>query len=261
MKLRHLVAALALSASAATSGQAAVISGWDFSQWISGGGLLSIDNATLQNTLRANYSNLDPTFNAGPDSGVFGTMYMNGQFGSSNIVPTGNGDEAFLPFAGSLASNLNGILPNPFDSLAIQISQGAIEANRAAMKSNAATSVVFSAVPGTGLQGSGWSIAFGAKSALSAGGGSIVVQFSSDGIAYATVGTANLTTVDTAYSFAAPTGTSAAGYFRLNFTAAGSLLDNVAISATTSAVPEPTTAALLASGLGGLALMGRRRSA
>jgi len=258
MKLKHLVAALVISSSAAISAQAGVISGWDFSQWISGGGLLSIDGATFTNTLGANYSNLDSTFNAGPDSGVFGTMYMNGQFGSANIVPTGNGDEAMIPFAGSLASNLSGIVPNPFDSLTIQIAEGAIEANFASMLTQAATSIVFSAVPGAGLQGDTWSVAFGARTALTSG--TINVEFSTDGIAYASVGSAVLSGVDTLYSFAAPAAASAAGYFRLTFNAAGSLIDNLAISANVSpVVPEPAIASLLAVGLGGLGYLGTRR--
>jgi hypothetical protein len=260
MTLKHLVAALVVSTASAMSAQAAVISGWDFSQWISGGGLLSVDNATLQNTLGANYSNLDPTFNAGPDSGAYGTMYMDGQFGSSAIVPTGNGDEAFLPTAGSLASNLNGILPNPFDSLTIQIFEGALEANLNAMVTNAATSVVFSALPGAGALGDTWSVAFGARNAGVLSNQSILVEFSTDGVAYATVGTASLNAVDTAYTFALGGAPSSAGYVRLSFSGAGLLLDNVAISANVT-VPEPATAGLLALGLGGLALLGRRRAA
>ncbi len=259
MKLKHFVAAMALSATSAMSAQAAVISGWDFSQWISGGGLLSIDGATFQNTLGANYSNLDPTFNAGPDSGVYGTMYMNGQFGSADIVPTGNGDEAFLPFAGSLASNLGGVLPNSFDALTIQIAQGAIEANLASMLTNASTSVVFSATPGAGLQGNTWTVAFGARSALAAG--TISVEFSTDGTTYASVGTANVGSVDTQYSFALSSAASSAGYVRLSFSGAGHILDNVAISANVAAVPEPMTASLLGLGLAGLGYLGRRRKA
>jgi len=256
MKLKHFVAALALSTSAAMSAQAAVISGWDFSQWISGGGLLSVDNATLQNTLTANYSNLDPTFNAGVQSAQYGTMYMNGQFGSSNITPTGNGDEAFLPFAGSLASNITGILPNPFDSLTVLIAEGGQqEANLARMQANAATSIVFSATPGANSDT--WSVAFGARTDFA--GASIIVEFSTDGSSYASLGTASLTGVDTLYSFAAAPGvTSQAGYFRLVFSGAGPQIDNLAISAT---VPEPAIAGLLALGLGGLGYLGRRRKA
>lgn len=259
MKLKHFVAALALSTSAAVSAQAAVVSGWDFSQWLNGGGLLSIDGVNFTNQLGANYSNLDPTFNAGPDSGIYGQMYMNGQFGSTNVVPTGNGDEAFLPFAGSLTSNINGILPNPFDSLTIQTAQGAIEANLNRMQSFAAVSVVFSGTPGAGQTGSGWSIAFGARTDVA--GRTITVEFSSDGTAYASIGTASLTGTDTLYSFNAAPGTSGAGFFRLSFSGNGAQIDNVGISANLAAVPEPATAGLLALGLGGLSFLGRRRKA
>src|SRR5258707_9305890 len=105
MRTRALIGLIAsvsalLSAPAGATG----IAGWDFSQYF-GDGLLSTDGVTFTNTLSANYSNLDPTFNAGAESAAFGTMFMNGSFGSTN-VNAGSGTEQFLPTTGSLASNL-----------------------------------------------------------------------------------------------------------------------------------------------------------
>ena len=68
-----LIASAFLAAPAGASG----IAGWDFSQYF-GDGILSTDGTTFTNTLPANYSNLDPSFNAGAGSAAFGTMFMNG---------------------------------------------------------------------------------------------------------------------------------------------------------------------------------------
>jgi PEP-CTERM motif len=257
MRIKHLVAAAAVSASLAMSAQAAVISGWDFSQYTSGGGVLSLDGnfTNFINTLGANYSNQDQSFNAGPDSSAYGTMYINGQFGSTNINPDpAAADDRFLPTPGSLVSNIGGISPNPFDSLTIQLNQGALEANLASMLSGGAVSVVFSATP-TGSLADTWSVSFGARAT---NGGTIQVQFSTDGTTYATVGTATLTAGDTLYTFALAAGQSAAGYVKLDFSQAGQFLDNIAISANLP-VPEPATASVLALGLGGLGYLSRRR--
>ena len=63
MKTRSFVNSLAAIAAAALvsgSAQAAMIAGWDFSQY-AGDGLLSVDGASFTTTLPANYSSLDPT--------------------------------------------------------------------------------------------------------------------------------------------------------------------------------------------------------
>ena len=87
------ILSMAVSASMASSSQAFLAAGWDFSQY-AGDGLLSLDFVTFTTTLSANYSDLDPTFGAGAESAAFGTFYLNGSFGSSSITPTGNNDEA-----------------------------------------------------------------------------------------------------------------------------------------------------------------------
>jgi hypothetical protein len=63
-----------------------LVAGWDFSQYDNDPLSLSIDGGTtLTNTLAANYSDLDPTSGAGFDSAAFGTMFMNGLFGSTLV--------------------------------------------------------------------------------------------------------------------------------------------------------------------------------
>src|SRR5258706_9280827 len=92
-KLRVAAPVIALSALLAGPGQAVVTvaAGWDFSQYQGAGSL-----APFSNTLPANYSDSDPTFNAGNGSAAFGTLYFDGSNGSSNTVTD------FLPTAGAM---------------------------------------------------------------------------------------------------------------------------------------------------------------
>src|SRR5258706_12292399 len=92
LKLRLMTTLIALSALAAGSALAAqgnIVAGWDFSQF---GGTGSL--APLSNAVSANYSDFDPTFNAGSGSASHGTLFFDGTNGSSNTVTD------FLPTAG-----------------------------------------------------------------------------------------------------------------------------------------------------------------
>src|SRR5262245_63077392 len=86
------IAVFAASLAIAGSARAAFIAGWDFTQYAGAGGLqISEDPNTFEainsNTLKANYSDFDPTFGAGGASQPFGTLYMNGTNGSSLVDP------------------------------------------------------------------------------------------------------------------------------------------------------------------------------
>jgi hypothetical protein len=268
MRTKMMIASAVLSALLAGSAQAATIAGWDFSQYLSGGGFLSIDGVTLTNTLDANYSNLDPTFNLGPDSGVFGTMYINGQFGSTEVTPVGDLSEPFLPIAGSLASNLTapvtGIGTNPFDSLNELGIEGQLFQEFMSMSVFGPVSVVFEAdLTSVPEVGENWFFSFGAKTLVTGAVASGLVEFSLDGVNYASVGSVNLNNTDTPYSLALTPATLDRAFVRVTFTSGSGqpLIDNVAIQATlATVVPEPGTALLLGAGLVGLALAGRRRA-
>jgi hypothetical protein len=264
MKRTVLIAWIASLAASAVAGsaQATMIAGWDFSQYF-GDGLLSVDGATFTDTLDANYSDLDPTNNAGAESAAFGTLYLNGQFGST-AVPVGSGTEQILPadLPGSLVSNLNAPLGGagqPFDSLTILASEGQPFTNTLAMIANAALSIVFEAdLTSVAPFGTDWSISFGGKT--SSGGSSVGVEFSTDGVAYSPFGAVNLTTTDTLFSVNLGAAGTDRAFVRLSFNPAGNqqpIIDNVAVNATL--VPEPTTALLCSLGLIGLAISGRRR--
>jgi hypothetical protein len=229
------IACLAASALLALPARAATIAGWDFSQW-AGDNALITNRMTFafEDTLDANYSSADPTFNAGAESAAFGTLYFDGQFGSTNV------DEAapfpaFAPTAGSLSSNLDGPVQgpgdNPFDSHTILQSEGQDFTNLLGMTAAAPLSVVFEA----DLYASGRSVTFGGKTF--SGASTLGIEFSKDGSTYTNVGTANLTTTDTPFAVPLKPLASSRAFVRFSFdaTAGQPIIDNVAIQGSTLA--------------------------
>lgn len=264
MKAKLLLSTLAATALAAAVASPALaismVSGWDFSQY-AGDSFPSLDGENLVNTLDSNYSDLDPSFGAGAQSTAFGTMFLNGQFGSTD---TNFGD--FIPSAAnpnSLSSNLGAPGGSNFDSGVVLQSEGQIAFNLLTMTALSASTVVFeadlSSVPETG---SNWTVTFAGRTSTDA---SIVqVQLSLDGVNFSLAQQANLTTNDTPYTFAFSAGTSEKAYVRLAYSdplvGQNTFLDNVSISADLTTVPEPATAAMLLVGLIGLVRAGRRRA-
>ncbi|MCG8589592.1 MAG: PEP-CTERM sorting domain-containing protein [Proteobacteria bacterium] len=249
-----LIASVAALAVSAGSAQADMIAGWDFSQYL-GAGALSTDGATLSTSLDANYSDFDPTFGAGAESAAFGTMYLDGQFGSSAV------SNQVAPTNGSLASNLTAPGGQPFDSLTVLTDEGQTFANLLALTVNQPFNIVFEAdLTSAALLGTDWGISFGGRTF--SGSASVGIEFSTDGVSYSSFGSVDLSTSDTPFSVALGSDVSSNGYVRLLFDGAGGqpIIDNVAITATTSPIPEPGTAALLLIGLAGLARSSRRRA-
>lgn len=263
--LLSLITSIAVSASFAGSVQAAMIAGWDFSQYY-GPGELSIDGATYTNVLSANYSNLDPTNGLGAESASFGTLYFDGSFGSTNVDPT-SATSALTPTSLSLASNLGAPVPpngtgvNPFDSLELLTSEGQALANELSLKAASAVSFVFAAYTNTvpGL-GSDWSISFGGQTS---GGTSVVlIDFSTDGTNYTNVGSRTLTSVDSLFTVGVAGLPSEAAFFRLTVNPTGSdtRFDNMAVNAALVPVPEPATLVMLGSALAAAGIIRRRRA-
>jgi len=196
MNTRSLIAAIVALAGlglCAMTAHAQMVAGWDHSQY-AGPDLLSIDGATFTNTLDANYSSLDPTFNAGAESAAFGTLYLDGQFGSSAVDPN-PGSATYVPVPPSLASNLTapvtGPGTNPFDSLTILTSEGQAFANLQGMTAKAPVSVVYGASLSSVSQvGRDWVLSFGARTA--SGSSTISVEFSVDGGSYSPAGSVDI---------------------------------------------------------------------
>jgi hypothetical protein len=257
------ISSLALSAAIADTAHAFVAAGWDFSQYL-GDGLLTIDGENGATTLAANYSNLDPTFNAGAESAAFGTMFINGQFGSSSVDPLGSQLE-FVPSADPVQSNLDAPVQQPgdiaFNAFEVLREEGQTFQNDLSMIARDAVAVVFRAdVSSAGESADGWHVTFGGK--LSSGsqptGSSVVtVEASLDGSDYAEVGTVAITAADTPYAMLLTTATSASVFVRFVFDPVPGevepLIDNVAIE-----VPEPGAIAQLAAACAALACLRRR---
>jgi hypothetical protein len=255
--LLRTVAALAVSTASAVSAQAVGIAGWDFSQYFSSGEL-SIDGATYTDTLSANYSNLDPSFNAGAESAAYGTLFL---------PSAGTGNDPFVPFTGSLASNLAfSAGSNPFDSHTILLNEGQVFQNFLSMTATTSVSVVFQGTVASlpGQQVENWALVLGGRTL--SGSQSVGVEFSTDGVSYTSVGGINLTSVDTPFTVNFGATPSQQAFVRLSFSAPGAgglnqaIIDNVTLRGDVVPIPEPGTAAMLLVGLVGLARAGRRHA-
>lgn len=256
---------LVFFASAGRAARAELVAGWDFSQYF-GDALLSIDAETFTDTLGANYSSLlvseENVYGAGPAASVFGTMYLNGEFGSTS-QPIGSGNETILPsqVLGSLQSNINapadfGVIE--FESFTVLQLFGQIFANEIAMTALGAGDAVFRADKGTSTATGNWVLSFGARTqpTLLAGNSSIDVEFSPTGSGYAPVGTANLTLVDTVYQYDLGPADSQTAFVRLRFNPASPelpMFDNLMIT-----VPEPAGGVAALAALAALATRRRR---
>jgi hypothetical protein len=262
MRNKHLIywiATIIVTTALGGPARAEMIAGWDFSQWF-GDGLLSTDGEAFTDTLDANYSDLDPTFGAGAESAAFGTLYLNGQFGSTD-VGAGSGSEPFLPTAavpGSLTSNLGAPGGVDFESFGVLLSEGQTFQNALAMTASGAANVVFQAdlTSISGVAGD-WSVSFGGQTF--SGAATLGVDFSTDGVSYTPFGTFDLTTVDTPFSRSLGSDITGTAFVRFNFAAGAGqpIIDNVAISATV--IPEPASALLCGLGMLGLGVAARRR--
>lgn len=253
------ILSIVVSAFVAGPAGATMVAGWDFSQYFNEG-LLSIDGATFTDTLDANYSNLDSTFNAGAESAAFGTMFMDGSFGSTDVVENQAG-AAFVPTSGSLTSNLNAPVVggglNPFDSFTILEDEGQEFTNLLSMTAQDIVSVVFEADLTTVPEfGTDWSISFGGQTF--SGASNVGIEFSTDGATYASFGSVTLDTTDAPFTVALSAEAADTAFVRLSFNPAEGQpkIDNVAINA--NVVPEPSTVLLCGLGLVGLGVWGRR---
>jgi hypothetical protein len=284
MRTELQVAAIAVFAAAlfvAGSAQAAFIAGWDFSQYAGGGGLQvseDIDeNPINSDTLKSNYSDYDPTFGAGGDSQDYGTMYINGMNGSTDVD-----ENALVPVfratSGSLGQNLttpganevpSGDVNFGATSTVLQTGPGNYLAGTGqdytislSMIASATVNVVFEAnltALGALNEGQNWTLAFSGRT--NTGDSNVSIEFSTDGSTWTAPTIVNLSATDALFTHLVPGNQSDKAFFRLGFAGSASLnprIDNVTISGDVSLIPEPGTAMLMLLGLTGLGVAGRR---
>lgn len=247
MKTKRLAIAsitcLAVSAFAAGSTAASTIAGWDFSQWASDGALFTDSmTMTLRNTLEANYSDLDPSDGAGVESAGFGTLYFDGQFGSTSVNQFAFPPD-FAPTAaagGSLTSNLDApAVAGAFNSFTILLAEGQDFGQDLAMTAAAPLSVVFKAEIGSPPPTlNHWELSLGARTFD--GTSDLDVEFSTDGISYSPMTTFNLTPDDTRFSAPLMAAVTDTAFVRLTLDPSFGqpIIDNVAVIL----LPEPSMA-------------------
>ena len=252
--------ALLLAGTIATPAQATMVAGWDFSQYLAG--FLSIDGATFTDTLDANYSDIDPTFGAGAESASYGTLFLDGSFGST-ATPL-DGTDPINPITPSLVSNAgrpSALTFNDGAACNVLVNEGQSFSNDNAMIATDAATAAFAAdLASIPESGSDWILSFGGRT--DAGSATVQVEFSSDGVNFAVISSENLNTVDTLFEVNLGADTTDQAVVRLTFDVSNgnALIDNVALDATLASVPEPSTLALVLAGLVGIGGFGRNRA-
>jgi len=266
-KTMLVIASMVTMLASAGMAQADLIAGWDFSQYATAG-RLTIDGTTNINTLDANYSSLDPTFGAGSESASFGSMRMDGTFGSSSINP-GPGSDVLptpravvkgntMPFTGAIQGNGAG-----FDAFSVLRSEGQPFTQFLGLLANVGSTIVFSANPAAvdpANAGENWSVEFGGETLQGAANVAVSLDAGCDGgldsgATVVPLDTTTGATMQTVTFAGANTSSLACVQFAMD---SGAVIDNVAINATP--VPEPGTVLMLAAGVGGLVVLRRAKA-
>jgi len=264
------LAVAAVSLLTASGAQATGVAAWDFSQYAISG-FLTTDATTfaLTQTLDANYSDLDPN-RMGSPADQFGTMYLNGDFGSTAAALSGD----FIPNSNDLTLNNDALddetvlIGDPSSLIILDAIEGQPNTNALGFGPDIGGiggTVVFGAdLSSVPEQGQSWSLSF-AGLTQSGGTSEVGVEFSPNGLDFQTLDPfvlqSNAAVFATLQLGDDPTDQA---FFRLTFADSISetfpSIDNLVISADLVSVPEAGTLLLLGSGLLGLTAIGRRRA-
>jgi hypothetical protein len=195
-------------------------------------------------------------------------MYADGQFGSHN-QPMALGP--LTARTGNIPANQNAptsgvLLGDPANAtilVSTEASQGSFEDKRLQAEGGDILGVVFGAdLSVNPLEiGSDWQVSFAGQT--TSGTSNVTVEFSTDGTSYSLIDTVSLDT--SVQQFVVELGGTdlAQAFVRLGLDGDATVLpgiDNVAVGATVSIIPEPSTALLGMLGLLGLGAYGRRRA-
>lgn len=260
MKIAAIVVSTASMAGAAT---ADLIAGWDFSQYRVDGSLDAGGGAV--DTLPANYSSLAPN-GAGSAAGAFGTLFMDGSNGSTNVnevapspgpevVARANDTQANRQAPFELAFSSAAFPLNSFDALNTLAADGQANQSRVGLTARAPADLVFQADQGV-VDTRTWLVSFAGFAVNPTGNVDVDVEFAPSCGAYTSVATVTLTADEQAFQLPLANTTDDDVCVRLRLDSANGqpVIDNVA-------VPEPGLAASLVAGVLALAGLARRRRA
>lgn len=269
-RLMKTAVAVFVSAGMAGTASAELVAGWDFSQYNADGSLDS--GAGSDDTLSANYSSFDATGGAGGtgpgDAPDFGTMYMDGSFGSTDVDETAAITDvlpevvarAAFTEANRGAPLQPGTLPTAaFDEFSVLRGQGQVHTSYSGLVARDVANLVFQGtLPSSTTKE--WTFSFAGFAIDPTGAVDVDVEFAADCGGYALVDTVTLTAAE--QSFLVPvtaspiTDNEACVRLRLDPTNGQPVIDNTAITV----VPEPGLVALAAGGVLLVGLNRRRRA-
>ena len=192
-KWQFLVASMAALAIAG-SAQAEMIAGWDFSQYASDGSLDTDGDFVGEGTLSANYSTVIGGDNAGAAANPYGTMYINGQKGSSTTDYEFGFPAEFAASAGDLVNNkTRPVLAGGISQFeTCSASDGQAFCLPLKMRAIASVNVVFEAtLAPDGLLGEDWMLSFGGRTESTSQ--NVSVEFSTDATNWTSFGSLLLT--------------------------------------------------------------------
>jgi hypothetical protein len=255
MKIAAIVVSSATLAGAAA---ADLIAGWDFSQYRVDGSLDA--GAGAVDTLPANYSSLAPN-GAGSAAGAFGTLFMDGSQGSTNVNEgaASPGPEVVAHATDTKANRLapldladgSAFPVNAFDAFNTLRGDGQVNQSRVGLTARTPANLVFQADQGAISQRT-WAVSFAGYALDPTGSVDVGVEFAPSCGAYVSVGTVTLTQDEQAFEIPMANVSDDDVCVRLSLDNANGqpVIDNVA-------VPEPGFAASFVAGV--LALMGLQR--